>query len=102
MDILKMIRRMTFRPIKSSKVLSQSPFRFSVTFEDGSVAYHKDSVGLRMWAVGVQHFQFEPILGDTDHCTEQPLNFFNLLGFRLGDAVLVRNEKGNEMPILFS
>lgn len=93
---------MAFRPIKNSKVISQSPFRFSVTFEDGSVAYHKDSVGLRMWAVFIQHSHFEPILGDTKHCTEEPLNYYNLLGFRSGDAVLVRNEKGNEMPILFS
>lgn len=102
MDITEMISRMSFRPIKSLNVQSQNSLRFFITFEDGFMAYQKDSVGLRMWASCIQHFQFQPIFGDTEHCTKEPLNYYNLLGFRSGDAVLVRNEKGNEMPILFS
>lgn len=102
MDVLKIIRRKAIKPIQSSKLISQTPFRFEVKFEDGSSANHKDDPGLRMWAVLVQRLYFEPILGSTKHCTELPILYYDLLGFRPGDAVLVRNEQGIDSPILFS
>lgn len=102
MDVLNIIRRKTVRPIRSSKIISQTPFKFVVNFEDGFVVDYKDSPGLRMWAVMIQNWHFEPILGDTNHCTELPVNYYDLLGFRSGDAVLIQNEQGIEMPILFS
>lgn len=102
MDVLKIIRQKAVRPIKSSKIISQTPFKFVVNFEDGYLVEYKDSPGLRMWAVITQNSYFEPILGDTNHCTKLPVYFFDLLGFRIGDAVSMQNQQGIETPILFS
>lgn len=102
MEVLRIIRRKAIKPIQSSKFIAQTPFRFEVKFEDGSVAYHKDDPGLRMWAVCMQRLYFEPIFGSVKHCTELPVSYFDLLGFRSGDAVLIRNEQGTDSPILFS
>lgn len=102
MDVLDMVRRMAFRNIQSSKWVTGNPFQISVQFENGSTVTFKDNVGLRMWAAMIQHLCYEPIEGNTDHCTRSPLYYFSLLGFRAGDAILFRNESGVEEPILFS
>lgn len=82
--------------------ISQNPFRFEVNFEDGSLICYKDDPGLRMWVVLVQRLHFEPIHGNTKHCIELPITYYDLLGFRSGDFVLIKNEQEIEMPILFS
>lgn len=102
MDILNIIRQKAFRPITRSELVNGNPLHISVTFEDDSVVVYKDNVALRMWAVSIQNLDFKPILGNTDHCIESPLGFFNLLGFRSGDAILFRDAKKVEEPILFS
>lgn len=102
MDVLNIIRQKAIKPIQSSEFITQTPFRFEVKFEDGSVAYHKDDPGLRMWAVCIQKSYFESIFGSKKHCTELPISYYDLLGFRSGDAVLIRNDRGIDLPILFS
>lgn len=102
MEILNMIRQKAFRRIISAELINGNPFQISVTFEDNYIAVYKDNIGLRMWAVLIQNLDYTPIQGDTNHCIQIPLGFFNLLGFRTGDAILFRDVKEVEEPILFS
>lgn len=102
MDILQIIRQKAFRRIASIKLINGKPLQISVTFEDNSVAVYKDTVALRMWAVSIQNLDYTPIQGNTDHCIQTPLGFYKLLGFRPGEAVLFRDAKEVEEPILFS
>lgn len=102
MDILDIIREKAFKPMTCLDLIPANPFQIYVKFEDDSIAIYKDSVALRMWAICIQNLNFKPILGNTDHCVESPLGFFNLLGFRSGDAILIQNEKKEEQPILFA
>lgn len=102
MDILNIIREKAFREIISLELMNGSPFQISVKFSDNTTVVYKDNVGLRMWAAMVQHINYIPIEGTTDHCVQTPLGYFKLLGFRSGDAVLFQDAKNVEEPILFS
>lgn len=102
MDILHMIHQKAFRRITSSEIINGNPFQFSVTFEDNTTVVCKDNVSLRMWAALIQNLNYTPIVGNTEHCIQKPLGFFNLLGFRAGDAILFQDAKEVEEPILFS
>lgn len=102
MDILNIIQKKTFKCIASLDLVNGKTFQISVTFKDGSSAIHKDSLGLRAWAALVQNVEYMKIEGKTDHCDRIPLGFFDLLGFRSGDAISYRDEKEVEKAILFS
>lgn len=101
MEMVDMIRRLACRPLKSA-TLTPNPLQISVQFEGDPVLVYKDSVGLRFWAGCCQHLSYERIEGDRGNCVVMPLKYFALLGFRPGDAVLLRNVTGQEQPILFS
>lgn len=99
MDILDMIRRMAVVTIRDSDL---DPFEIWVEFINGIKVAYKYSVGLHIWAVLNQNLRLERIEGNTDHCVVTPLEYYDLLGFRPGDAVLIRNENGQDKSILFS
>lgn len=100
MDILAMVRQLAVRNILSSELIC-NPLQISVQFDDCKVVF-KDNVGLRMWAVVNQNLRYEWIEGNTDHCVVEPLGYYALLGFRIGDAVLRQNARGNDQPTVFS
>lgn len=99
MDILNMIRQLAVKGISKSELNS---YGLSIEFEDGSKVAYKYDIGLYMWAVIHQHMRYERIKGNTDHCVDTSLKYYDLLGFCLGDAVLIQYEDGTEEPTLFS
>lgn len=101
MDILEMIRRQAFRPIRNLALI-HNPLQIHVKFADDFEVTCKVCVNLRMWAVMNQNMHFEPIEGETGHCVSTPLSYGVLLGFRPGDAVRARDAHGVEQSILFS
>lgn len=103
MEIIDIIQRKAYRPISHyEQWFSKNSVFFKIYFEDGSTVIYEDNVGGHIWASILQNLQYEPITGDTSHCVVSPLDYFVLLGFRAGDAVLFRFELGIEQPILFS
>lgn len=96
-----MIRQLSVKGIERLELLD-NPFQIVVEFDDGIKVVAKDDAGLRMWAVIHQNVQFERIEGSTEHCVAMPLQHYVLLGFRPGDAVLMRNQRGDEQFIVFS
>lgn len=101
MEYLEIIKRKTFRPIKSADILSPK-FIFWVEFEDGVQVSRKDDVGLRKFLCSVQNPEYKIISGKTEHCVPSQVGYWELLGFRANDAILFRDEKGRTLPILFS
>lgn len=101
MDYLEIVKRKAFRPIKSANILLPK-FTFCVEFEDGVKICKKDDVGLREFLCTVRDLEYEIISGNTEHCIPSPVGFWELLGFRDGDAVLFRDDRNHNLSILFS
>lgn len=102
MDILDIISRLAYRKIVNSSFANKAPIEISVLFEDSVEVKYNVSVHLLIFAVSIQDIEYEPIVGNIDHCVCLPLQFFNILGFRSGDAILFRNSDGMEQSIVFS
>ena len=102
MEFRDIISRLAYRRIVNFSYTSKTPIEILILFEDNVEVKYTMSVHLLIFAVLIQDIQYEPIVGNTDHCVRLPLLFFNLLGFRSGDAFLFRNSNGMEQSILFS
>ena len=101
MDYLKIIKQKAFRPIKHINI-SSPHFTLCVEFLNGVSISKKDEVGIRLFLSTIQHLEYKIISGSTEHCIVSPVGYWNLLGFRSGDAVLFWDDKEHFLPILFS
>lgn len=101
MDVLDFIQCWTFRPIQYARIIP--PFKFEVKFKDGTRVVRKDNLGLRVWKATNEFLEYAPLVDDTtQHCTVTEVGYYELVGFRAGDAIVFWNADGIENPILFS
>lgn len=100
MEYEQIIKQKSFRPVRSLSV-SLPNFTYCVGFEDGVVIRRKDELGLRMFLIMIRNLKYRIIPSDeTEHCISSPVGYWDLLGFRAGDAILFQNRE--DLPILFS
>lgn len=95
-----LIYKKSVKPVESV-VIGCNPVTLKVIFQDGSIAFHRVSKGLRHFMVIAQFYEIEKNDFELHLCTPSPVGFHNIFGFVVGDKAKFYSEE-NQFIICFS